>query len=515
MSRFLFCICFWVGVSACQQHNGPTTSVDSSTQEIRALGQQLAQSQCASCHAFPSPSLLDKDTWKNYVLPRMGYMMGRFPDSLTRLEQIETGPGGAYVKQANIFPESPRISDEDWAAIEAFYLSQAPDTLVKAETGEISSSLPAYFRVLPSNYRITPPSSTLVQIRAGNGLYLGDVHTQSLYAFDAQLQLQQVAKVRKGLVHLRETPEALQLTVMESFSPTDAPSGVQIRLPKSPKEQVAFEIPGLQRPVHSSYADLNGDGLEDRVICEFGKWTGGLAWWEKLPDGRFVKHILRQKPGAIKSIIRDWNEDGLPDVLALFGQGDEGLFLFENQGNNAFIEKRLLTFPSSFGSSDWGLWDLNGDGTEEIVYTAGDNADYPPVMKPYHGIYAFQQVNEDSLAQLFFYPLNGAYKAMPADFDADGDMDFAAISFFPDYAHRPEEGFVYLENAGGFQFEAYSFPEVTAGRWITMDVGDIEGDGDPDIVLGSLAFEVIPKGDWEQRWVEQGLPFVVLENLLR
>src|SRR5207253_2345451 len=51
----------------------------------------------------------------------------------------------------------------------------------------------------------------------------------------------------------------------------------------------------------------------------------------------------------------------------------------------------------------------------------------------------------------------------------------------------PEESFVYLENKGGLKFEAYSFPESTTGRWLTMDVNDLDGDGYLDIVLGSFS----------------------------
>ncbi len=56
-----------------------------------------------------------------------------------------------------------------------------------------------------------------------------------------------------------------------------------------------------------------------------------------------------------------------------------------------------------------------------------------------------------SFNQKYFFPINGCYKAMARDFDGDGDLDIATISFFADYEHQPEEGFVYLENKGGPQ----------------------------------------------------------------
>ncbi|MEO6814503.1 MAG: VCBS repeat-containing protein [Ginsengibacter sp.] len=89
--------------------------------------------------------------------------------------------------------------------------------------------------------------------------------------------------------------------------------------------------------------------------------------------------------------------------------------------------------------------------------------------------------------QKFFYPINGCYKAMARDFDGDGDLDIATISFFPDYRNQPLESFVYLKNNGNLNFQPYTFPQANMGRWITMDAGDIDGDGKIDIILGNLS----------------------------
>ena len=39
-------------------------------------GEQLARIYCAMCHKFPTPDLLDKATWKERVLPNMGWRLG-------------------------------------------------------------------------------------------------------------------------------------------------------------------------------------------------------------------------------------------------------------------------------------------------------------------------------------------------------------------------------------------------------------------------------------------------------
>ena len=114
-----------------------------------------------------------------------------------------------------------------------------------------------------------------------------------------------------------------------------------------------------------------------------------------------------------------------------------------------------------------------------------------------------------------FFPMYGASKALAADFDADGDLDIAGIAMFADFERNPEAGFVYLENRGDLQFEAAQVPEAAGGRWLTMDTGDLDGDDDIDIVLGSFIEGpgAVPKV-LMQRWVNSP-PVLFLENQLK
>jgi hypothetical protein len=277
-------------------------------------------------------------------------MLGVFPDDTTRNSLIEKGIGAEKVLAAGIFPEKPQISAQDWAAIQAFYLDQAPRDFPPYEIAPVQAGL-SQFSVRVPEYRLSPPSSTMVHIPKTGGLYLGDANSKAMYLFDKNLQLQKAANVKEVAVDIAEMDDRLLITVMGSFSPTDASSGFVFQLPTSPKLQPLVLMDGLQRPVHTAWGDLNGDQRLDAVICEFSKYTGTLGWWEQQADGKFQKHLLGNRPGATCSYLRDVNRDGRMDIVALFGQGDEGIYTYYNEGEGKFKEVRTLRFPASYGSS--------------------------------------------------------------------------------------------------------------------------------------------------------------------
>ena len=161
------------------------------------------------------------------------------------------------------------------------------------------------------------------------------------------------------------------------------------------------------------------------------------------------------------------------------------------------------------------LVDFDGDGAMDILTTNGDNADYTPFAKRYHGVRLYMNDGANRFTEVLFYPQHGSYKALPVDFDQDGDLDIAAISFFPDYASAPQESFVYLQNRGNMQFVAHTFAEAQDARWLTMDAGDVDLDGDADIVLGACVRggSNVPK-EVEQRWQREATSVLILRNKL-
>jgi len=474
----------------------------------------LAKKYCGRCHQYPEPSLLPTDIWENYMLPRMGYMHGIYPDKKSRNELLGD-EGGKIVEKANIFPENQIIEAATWNRIKDFYLKNSKPVFENKTDNALTKNT-SLFKAKTLELPLKIPSVTMVKFSEGNGIMVGDANTEMLYLLDEKgLKVKNAAKVKEGAVSVIEEKDYLWITVMGSFSPTDAAKGLIVKLPLKKGLKVEVPIKNLQRPVHSVLEDFNGDGYKDLLVCEFGKWTGALSLFWQDKNGAFRKQVIWPQSGAIKAYVRDINKDGFLDIIALFGQGNEAIRGFINQGDGSFEERLLLEFSASNGSSYFHLQDIDGDGDEDIVYTSGDNADYQPILKPWHGIYFYENDGNYKFSKSFFYPLNGAYNAKVADFDQDGDLDIAALSFFPDWSNRPEESFLFLENRGAGDYLPQTFETVNIGRWMVMDANDYDKDGDLDIILGALTFETVPDVGLVQQWVKEGIGAVILENTLK
>ena len=162
------------------------------------------------------------------------------------------------------------------------------------------------------------------------------------------------------------------------------------------------------------------------------------------------------------------------------------------------------------------LVDFNKDGKLDLIVSNGDNGDFALPLKSYHGIRLYLNDGGNRFTEAFFHPMHGAYKAVARDFDADGDLDLAAIAFYPDFEQERPESFVYLENQGGMKFTASTCAESDAGRWMVMDVGDLDGDGDEDLALGSFVrgptTVPVPQA-MREHWRTNGAAVLLLENI--
>jgi hypothetical protein len=514
----------WLGLGCTSRDNVRTADIRELSTEQKAQlaelnGKELATAVCGSCHLFPEPQLLAKGIWQKGVLPRMGLYLGirqpgKDPYMELRPEEITT------VINAGTFPDQPLIDSVSWAKINAYYRQEAPEVASPQEQkAAMVAELPLFEPVSVRFDKKYPPLTTLIRYDKRTGyLWVGD--SQGIVRrLDGRLRVKDSISLGSPPADLITGPgEEALVVLMGVMVPNDLAAGKLVRLHTAGTLSVVNTVlENLVRPVQATVGDFDADGVSEYIICNYGNNTGSLSWHQAAatPQADAGK-VLKAAAGFRKTVVRDLNRDEKPDLVALTAQGNEGIWAFENQGGGQFEEKPLLRFSPVYGSSYFQLVDFNGDGFEDILYTNGDNADYSISLKKYHGVRLFLNDGANAFKEAWFYPLHGAMQAAAHDFDADGDLDIAAIAFFPDYEKAPEEGFVYLENEGNLKFMPRTFKNASKGKWLVMETGDFDGDNDTDIALGSFTYSAAGAAlSYTPGWQQEGASVLVLHNTLK
>jgi predicted nucleotidyltransferase len=298
-------------------------------------------------------------------------------------------------------------------------------------------------------------------------------------------------------------------TEIGKLDPTEQRLGkLWIQRENQEKELIAKE---LHRPVHTLSQDLNNDGSIEHIISEFGHLTGSIS---KI-NSDATSQLLWPNPGAIQTQMHDVNNDGMMDLVSLVAQGDEAIVSFIQQKNGDFKAEYLMRYQPNYGSSWFEMMDFDGDGDLDLITANGDNADLTYTQKPYHGMRISLNDGYGNFKEAFFYQLNGATRLVAEDFDQDNDIDIALVSTFPDYENHPEMAFIYLENLGDFNFKENIIEDVNFGRWFLLDKGDIDQDGDIDILISSFTYTFSPvPNEFQKTWEQNDVDLILLKNNL-
>lgn len=462
-------------------------------------GRELAQKYCASCHLYTEPALLDKATWQNGTMPFLRSRLG--------IDKLD--------------PSHPdeKVVLEEWNLVWRYYFEAAPEqALPQPKRAAIRQELKA-FTVVKADYRPSQRFVTLTRIDPqARRIYVGNGEAMTLDVLDEEGRLLSSLGVESPPVGLEKRPGGWFCTLIGRVPPHDQRLGKLLLLDKTGDAfaKRAELLSNLPRPTDCAFGDLNGDGQEDLILSGFGNVLGELVWHAKQSDGSYTRHVIYDRPGAVRTEVFDFNRDGHLDLMVLMAQAKEAVYILINDGQGEFIEFPILEQHPVWGYAGFQLVDFNQDGFPDILTANGDNGEYPSCLKNYHGVRLYLNDGRNRFHEAFFYPQNGAFKALAADYDQDGDLDIAAISYFPDYEQSPEESFVYLQNRGGLDFEAFTFPQSTMGRWLVMDAGDVDGDGDLDIVLGAANRTPykVSRSLYEQ-WQKAGPTILILKNNLR
>jgi len=465
-------------------------------------GESLSKIYCSSCHMYPEPALLDKSTWGNFVLIRMGAFMGIYRDGTKYVDKLpaqwmEPGLGGQRVAGANIYPEEPLLDIDEWEKIVEFYMTNSPNKIVTSEKIEIKVGIPDFeSKVFADKKDILPVVQALAVDETKKEIYAAQYQGGGISKFDKNGRKLSQAKNESLVVHMLVDGQQFVSLDMATRYASDNPVGaldISQSFDSYKVNKKSFTIPNLMRPVHLAQGDLTGNGREDFVISEYGNMLGALSWIQNKEDGSYLRHELFSDDGFTKTEIIDLNGDSKNDIIALKANSDEGIDWYINKGNGKFDRERKLRFPP----------------------TNGDNGDYTPLLKPYHGIHLYLRKGDD-YKESFFLPLNGVYQSEALDFDQDGDIDIASVSFHPDFTNNPKESFVLFINDGENNFTPYTIAEYANSRWMRFLTTDIDSDGDIDILLSAMNIKTpeIPQAT-AMKWQSANEAIIFLENKLK
>jgi gliding motility-associated-like protein len=239
------------------------------------------------------------------------------------------------------------------------------------------------------------------------------------------------------------------------------------------------------RSLHSSCGDLNGDGRPDLVFSEAGATGDRIFIFQNTSAGpgsiTFSLQSIRLTGKKVKQVkIADLDLDGKPE-LVVSNQGANNLTILVNQSTPASIlfSVAQITIPIPGAASTDGITldDLNGDRLPEIVLsqflTASSNI--------------FILTNTSTLGNISMsapatITIGGSVVNLRiGDLDMDGKPDMAATQIL--------FGTVSIfRNTGSGSTISFAPPVAiaTEERPWGLDIGDLDGDGKPDLIAASL-----------------------------
>jgi hypothetical protein len=462
---------------------------------------------CAGCHAFPPADILPRGRWRDEIVRMMFIRDKRLPP---------IGPPETVYRSIQLSPDMEQAL--------AFYETHAPERLPRPDAWPDPGTGPLRFERRGLTVPDMPPTPAVSNV--------------SLVDLDGDGRLDLLGTdMRQGVVFAGRPASGKDLSVVASipypshatladldsdgvkdllvgdmgaFFPVDHKKGsvIWLRGLGQGKFHASLWLDDWPRVADVEAADFNGDGKNDLAIAAFGwRTTGNVTIAENRttnpsqPD--FVNHTVDPRSGAIHIVPADLNKDSRMDFVVLLAQEHETVLAYINSGAGFTFERKVIYAAPhpNWGSSGIQLVDVDKDGDLDVLLTHGDTFDDGNV-KPYHGIQWLENKGGYPFAERTLATMPGVHRAVAADMDADGDLDIVACALLAggsDVDEKTLPALVWLEQTTPGTFARHTIAKGIP-RYATLDVGDVDGDGDLDIATGNFWVSASQSSTWVDVW---------------
>ena len=218
-------------------------------------------------------------------------------------------------------------------------------------------------------------------------------------------------------------------------------------------------------------ADIDGDGDIDVLSSS---WNDDKVSWYKNMDGLgdFGPQInIVTEIDAAKIFCADFDGDGDTDILFTSYWEDQIIWMENTDGLGNFGEQQIITNIAERAQTVFAA-DIDGDGDmDALSVSTGDDK-----IAWYENTDGLGNFGEQ---QVITINASGAIRGFAADLDNDGDIDVLSAS-------QNDDKIAWYENTDGLgNFGEQQIISTNTLRAVAVFAGDIDGDGDMDVVSAS------------------------------
>jgi uncharacterized repeat protein (TIGR01451 family) len=245
---------------------------------------------------------------------------------------------------------------------------------------------------------------------------------------------------------------------------------------------------GIQ-PMDVAVRDLDGDGKPEIVVANFTSSTvsvlANLGVSGILTTNSFGAPIdLPTASGTHGIALGDLDGDGRPDIVAVNNSGaSDTISVFRNLGGTVGITTNFFAPRIDFaGGGEMGvIGDLDGDGEPDVLVGSWQRQS----LSVFHNLSSPGLFTTNSLAGRVDFAAGGnVHNVALGDLNGDGKPDVVLVTELPSHLSL----FQNVSTPGNITPTSLAARVDFGSGWNPsgMSVGDLDGDGRPDIVFGNF-----------------------------